>query len=80
MNPAQTKLLLDVSNLLDEYKIKHCLMFGTLLEAFRDHKFASWDNEDIDLGIFEPFWKNDVLWYSFNIDLNKMGYKVKDMS
>jgi len=32
-NECQTKILLDISNLLDKYNIKHYLMFGTLFRC-----------------------------------------------
>lgn len=77
---TQKEILLAVSNLLDKYKIKHCLMFGTLLGAVRDGNFMPWDSEDVDLGIFEQFWKNDINWDNFNLDLKKLGLRVRDMA
>jgi len=80
-NNMQKQMLLDISDLLDKYNVKHCLMFGTLLGAIRENNFLEWDNEDIDLGIFEQFWKpNDLLWRNFNLDLRNSGYYVKDMA
>lgn len=79
MNVSQKQFLLDVSGILDEYNVKHCLMFGTLLGAVRSGQFLPWDNEDLDLGIFDQFWKNDSVWTSFNIALRKKGYRVRDM-
>jgi hypothetical protein len=77
---TQTQILLLVSNLLDKYGIKHCLMFGTLLGAVRNNDFMEWDPEDTDLGIFEQFWKDDLVWDNFNFDLKKLGLCVRDMA
>jgi hypothetical protein len=77
---TQKEILLTVSNLLDKYQIKHCLMFGTLLGAVRDNSFISWDAEDVDLGIFNQFWKDDVLWDSLNFDLQDLGLRIRDMA
>ena len=74
----QKKMLLDISNLLDKYKIVHCLMYGTLLGAVRNNDFI--ENYDLDLGIFYQFWKNDNIWYDFNMDLQKIGYRVFAMT
>jgi hypothetical protein len=67
-------MLIDISDLLDKYEIKYCLMFGTLLGAVRNDEFI--ETYDLDLGLFEQFWKNDDIWYKFNVDLYKSGYRV----
>jgi len=75
----EEKILEDISNLLDKYHIKHCLMFGTLLGVYRDNKII--ETNDVDIGIFEQFWKFDsVTWRHFNIDLRNIGYRVRDAS
>jgi hypothetical protein len=79
MNVSQKQFLLDVSGLLDKYGVRHCLMFGTLLGAIRDNAFIPWDNEDIDIGFFDQFWKDDKLWVDFNVDLRRTGYRIRDM-
>jgi len=77
---TQTDMLISISNFLDKFKVTHCLMFGTLLGVVRDKDFIPWDKEDIDLGIFTQFWKDDLIWDDFNISLNNMGYRVRDMA
>ena len=72
----QEKLLVDVSNILEQCGVKHCLMWGTLLGAIRDNKLIEWDSKDLDLGIFDSFWKYDKTWYKFNILLLKHNYRV----
>lgn len=72
------KMLIGVSTVLNKYNIKHCLTFGTLLGIYRDNKIIEID--DIDLAIFNQFWKDDVLWHNFFIDLYKIGYRIHELS
>lgn len=44
------KLLVDISNFLDDINVVHWLVFGTALAAYRDGKFIPWDL-DIDIAI-----------------------------
>lgn len=74
----ENDLLKKVSNVLDGFKIKHCLMFGSLLGIVRDNTL--FEKNDIDFGIFDQFWKNDNLWHSFVIHLKDNGLRIKDMS
>ena len=55
---SQRKLLLDLKELLNNFNIDFCLMSGTLLGAYRDKSFISWDNKDTDLAIdVKHYWK-----------------------
>ena len=44
------ELLLDVKSVLDAHGIEFCLVFGTLLGAYRDNNFIAHDS-DIDIGV-----------------------------
>jgi len=46
------KLLNDITNILDEHKVKYWLDFGTLLGVVRENRILPWD-DDIDISIFE---------------------------
>ena len=47
---TQEELLLKTKQLLDEANIEFWLTCGTLLGAYRDKTFVSWDVKDIDIG------------------------------
>lgn len=77
---SQMQFFLDISDILEKYGIRYCVMFGTLLGFVRNGNFISWDDEDIDIGIFTQFWKDDILWRRFVLELDSMGYKINDMA
>ncbi|MDF1756791.1 MAG: hypothetical protein P1U74_00590 [Legionellaceae bacterium] len=66
------KNLLDFSNLLDKYKVKHLLFYGTLLGAYRDHDFIDHDL-DTDLVYFNLPELVTVLTSS---EFEELGFKV----
>ena len=55
---SQEELLIKFKQLMSCFDIDFCLMSGTLLGAYRDKQFISWDNKDIDLAIdAKYYWK-----------------------
>ncbi len=46
------KDLIDIKNVLDKNSVDFWLIGGTLLGAFRDHDFISWD-DDVDVAVYE---------------------------
>src|SRR3989304_6945398 len=65
------QLLWDFADLLENNHISFCLLFGTLLGAYRDKQFISHDLNDIDIGIAnEDYWKVRKI-----IDRSEFKYK-----
>jgi len=79
MNNEEAKLLLfDIIDILEKYQIKCWLSFGTLLGAVREKNFIETDN-DVDIDIFEPFWKQDILFQKIAWDLLKKDIKINNL-
>ena len=79
MDKQEAKLLLfDIIDILEKYQIKYSLSFGTLLGAIREKNFIEDDN-DVDIDIFEPFWKNDILFQKITWDLLEKDIKIHNL-
>lgn len=70
-NQSKENLFL-VADVLDKFKIRYGLIYGTLLGAIRDGDFIDWD-EDIDIFVLN---EDRVLFLSLLFDLRVLGFEV----
>ena len=72
------EMLFKVVNILDKYHIEYFLSLGTLLGAYRDRDFIDNDN-DIDLGVFYPFYFDFNLYTQFFNELKEVGIRCDSL-
>jgi phosphorylcholine metabolism protein LicD len=80
MNKIEAKqVLFDVIDTLEKYQIDYFLFGGTLLGAIREKDFIENDN-DIDIGILQPFWENNILFQQITWNLLSKDIKICNLA
>ncbi len=67
------KMLKDITDVLDRYKVKYWLDFGTLLGIVRENRILPWDN-DMDISIFPD--DVDIMQKKVLPEIKKINYRV----